>query len=89
MSPRVSKILILDAGAQFGAVIDRRCRECNVESTVLPLSATSVYDIKKDSEFDAIIISGGRVSMLMMHPPMIQRYSSLGCQCWGSAMGCR
>ena len=69
MSTAVAKVLILDAGAQFGAVIDRRCRECNVDSAVLPLSSTSAYDIKKDGEFGAIIISGGPKSVYAEDAP--------------------
>ena len=38
-------VLILDAGAQFGAVIDRRCREIGVESHVKP-RGTKAEDIK-------------------------------------------
>ena len=53
----------MDAGAQFGALIDRRCRECNVESELLPLSETSASDIKKNSDNGAIIVSGGLKSV--------------------------
>lgn len=40
------KIVILDAGAQYGKVIDRKVRELNVESDMLPLN-TSAITIKK------------------------------------------
>ena len=69
MSPASSKVLILDAGAQFGALIDRRCRECKVESTLLPLSETSASEIKKDSEIGAIIVSGGPKSVYANDAP--------------------
>lgn len=40
------KIVILDAGAQYGKVIDRKVRELNVECDMLPLS-TSASTIKQ------------------------------------------
>jgi GMP synthase (glutamine-hydrolysing) len=40
------KIVILDAGAQYGKVIDRKIRELNVESDMLPLN-TSAITIKE------------------------------------------
>lgn len=77
------RVIILDAGAQYGKVsrdvrrlqiasstivyfssvqvIDRKIRELQVESEILPL-ATSAQHIK-DSGFKAIIISGGPKSV--------------------------
>jgi len=51
------KIAILDAGAQYGKVIDRRVREMKVLSEIVPLS-TPVSQLKADG-YKAFIISGG------------------------------
>lgn len=53
------KLAILDAGAQYGKVIDRRVRELGVESVLLPMDTT----VAELEGYRAVIISGGPESV--------------------------
>ncbi|WKX97111.1 hypothetical protein Q1695_013065 [Nippostrongylus brasiliensis] len=54
----LERVAILDFGAQYGKVIDRRVREANVLSEMFPLK-TKAKHILDRGNFKAIIISGG------------------------------
>ncbi len=52
-------VCILDAGAQYGGLIDRNIRELGIRTKLLPLETPA----NKLSDFDAIVISGGPSSV--------------------------
>ena len=63
------RIAILDAGAQYGKVIDRRIRELCVQSDLLPLATPP----NLLAEYSALIISGGPQSVYGADAPAFHR----------------
>lgn len=62
----VQKVAILDAGAQYGKLIDRKVRELCVESELLPLNASTAELVN----YAAFIISGGPESVYAENAPL-------------------
>ena len=60
-----TRVAILDAGAQYSKVIDRRLRELNVYCDILSLDC----DIEELKTYNAIVISGGPQSVYGTNAP--------------------
>lgn len=64
------QVAILDAGSQYGKLIDRRVRELNAHSQILPLNTTAKQLL--DANYKAIIISGGPGNLSSSASPSCQ-----------------
>ncbi|KAL3096075.1 hypothetical protein niasHS_005834 [Heterodera schachtii] len=62
------RVAILDFGAQYGKLIDRRVRECNVCSDLLPFS-TTMNELVHNG-YSAVILSGGPNSVYVDNAPV-------------------
>lgn len=61
---------ILDAGSQYGKLIDRKVRELNAHSQILPLNTSAKALL--DAGYKAIIISGGPANLSSSASPSCQ-----------------
>eukprot|EP00457_Paulinella_chromatophora_P003412 gb/GEZN01003419.1/.p1 GENE.gb/GEZN01003419.1/~~gb/GEZN01003419.1/.p1 ORF type:complete len:655 (-),score=122.11 gb/GEZN01003419.1/:143-2107(-) len=77
-------IAILDAGAQYGKVIDRKVRELKVRSVMLPMNTPA----EELSQYRALIISGGPGSVYGKDaPPFTPTLFQLGIPVLGICYG--
>lgn len=60
-----ASIAILDCGGQYTKVIDRRLRELNVHTAILPLNVSP----RELEPFDALVLSGGPASVFAADAP--------------------
>lgn len=67
MNPKNQKVALLDAGSQYGKLIDRRVRELKCECDLFPLN-TNPEDLV---DYGAIIISGGPRSVMGVGAPQV------------------
>jgi GMP synthase (glutamine-hydrolysing) len=65
--PTPEPIAILDCGAQYTKVIDRRLRQLNVESVIYPIDVQA--SVLKDAGIKGIILSGGPHSVYEADAP--------------------
>ena len=80
----IENVCILDAGGQFTKVIDRRLRELNIYSEILPTTVS----IEKLSAYKAIVISGGPSSVTdpgapQLSPKIFELDIPILGICWG------
>ena len=66
---KLHRVAILDAGAQYGKVIDRRIRELCVQSDLLPLATPA----NLLADYSALVISGGPQSVYGADAPSFDR----------------
>lgn len=64
------QVAILDAGSQYGKLIDRKVRELNAHSQILPLNTTAKQLL--EANYKAIIISGGPANLSASVSPACQ-----------------